>query len=325
MEHLEEFPAAKEEEVLPDIEGFLNQHRDLVIEIQELFQTQDYKSFLTLPDKLGELYSFCEDQIPGPRKGLPYQILEALVSPDHLRTQEEKYSSLYDEDGLYLPAERSGGGDFWLKQEGGASVGGTVNEGGAILFDMAGHGYEASITKAFTARLAELYHQHFPEGPGPQDANLCAVMDSFMQGCPFEIALVEYAEVKSSKSEDGSNLLHFERAGGAPVFVRSREKGQVQRITEGYPVLGYGFAANRTPIISELKTKEALDVFLASDGLSDIQMEDGRFADSFEEFCRQREGLSPEGFKKELFDFVKKAKKEGRAPDDTTVITISIL
>ncbi len=311
-----------------EIAPFIERHEQLMAEARDCFNTDTYEAFLELPKKLDALLAAYNVEIGRDDVRLPVGILEAVITQETIQTMEAQYRNMPPERGLYLPAGESGG-DWWRMEDSLGEVGGmkrTESNDAAIVFlDAQGHGSVATAGKILMARFIELYHLQPEENISAWEFQ--KALDDFISECPLTYKSAEYA--KASVVRSGTSMtVDIEKAGGPTVFIRNRKTGAVTLVEEGNGVLGYGMLKMIGPSAgTRIELDEPCDVFLASDGLLDILTgsdENQQFGAVFEEFCSENNGLTPDEFRDLLFAYAGKAKKEGRALDDITILVLPI-
>lgn len=157
-------------------------------------------------------------------------------------------------------------------------------------------------------------------------------LDRFISRLPLPSPSVDYAVARIAR-EGSQKKLHIELAGGIRAFSRDEATGAVQfHDRVGHPPLGFGLV---TPGESREQTENLSDgaaVFLASDGLFDIQTgtqvrSEGKetaeqFEDVFNRFCENTRGASNEAFLQAIVEYAHRAKEGGRTTDDITVLRL---
>ncbi|MEA1929499.1 MAG: SpoIIE family protein phosphatase [Patescibacteria group bacterium] len=301
----------------------IKSREELLEEARSIFHGDKYESFSRLGEALESLLDASgEESRPG--------IYEEVVGRDYLLEAEKRLADEGNRDGIYLPFDELGGGDYVELHPRGGRV------GEVELFDVVGHGLDAFWPKALIMRMIELRRS---SGAKPED--LFPHLDEYIASLPTDavsgVSGLSLAEANFTTQEDGRSKLVIELAGNIRVFTRD-SGGQIEVLKmSGYPPLGYGMVevdekgeSRRERLLHTFDLDPSTEVFLCSDGLFDIMVdvtlrEDGPIFGEVihEEFAEEKRGLSPEEFKDALVDYVRLAKTENRVTDDVTVLHLT--
>ncbi len=305
---------------------FIEANQELINQAQRCFGAETFTKFLELkPALLALAEKYKRDLSP--------RLIREIVGDEYTEKKEDELRNLSATEGLYLPLDQVGGGDFWTKSE----ISGEVGE--VEIVDAMGHGATALYHKELITRWLELRR----ETPLSTD-NLFVELDNFLNGLPLASQLdLMRAEVLTEKGEEPK--LKIEMSGNLEFFIRHQdgsgrvEYGVVPETAERYqdkneilsplaierrPVLGYGLLENQPFAVPIVNLPPNADIYLMSDGLFESLVDGEFFQDLFPEFCEQHRNLSSEDFQTELFAIAEQQASKGKLEDDITALVIRV-